>query len=147
MKKLLLIISFVVALIFFFSLRAKKQNTVDKVCLEDLDLHLMGIIESVDKGDNFHGYGIIRLKIISSNIQEYDPRSKQDFYFCIIKKGIAEIYDHTPLEFKRDTVIYDTKAKLGGYLINGEKVKYGSISINADKAYYDYIKKKTIFYR
>jgi hypothetical protein len=136
---------FIVGGIIFFHLDTKRKNEIDKVGLEDLNLQLIGVIESVDKGNNYHGYGIIRLKIISSNIQEYDPRGKQEFYFCIIKNGVAEIYDHTSVIFKKDTLVYDTKAKMGGYLRNGKKEDYGSISIYGNKDYYEYIKQHTIF--
>ncbi len=145
MKSVILILVFVIGGLIFFSLNIKKQNEIDKVCLEDLDLQLIGVIDTVYEGNNYHGYGIIRLKIISSNIKEYDPRSKQEFYFCIIKNGMAEMYDHTPTNLKQDTLIYNTKLKLSAFLRNGKKEQEGSISVNANKDYYSYIKRKTIF--
>ena len=60
------------------------------------DLELKGIIYSTQKLQNelqgYHGRGIIRVNILESNINEYDPRDKQSNYFCIIKNGKAEIY-------------------------------------------------------
>lgn len=145
MRVILLIAIFVIGAIVFFSLENKSQREVNKVGLEDLNLQLVGVVNSIDPGRNYHGYGIIRLKIINSNIQEYDPRSQQEFYFCIIKNGIAEMYDHVSGTSKGDTLVYDTKVKLGSFLRNGKKEEEGSISINANKDYYNYIKQKTIF--
>ncbi len=143
MKKVSIIIIAILLFSWFIYSENKRKREVDKVGLEDLNLQLVGVVDSVDNGDNFHGYGIIRLKIISSNIQEYDPRSKQEFYFCIIKNGMAEIYEHTFVS-KVDTVTIDTKKKTMSYIENGKEV-VGSISINANEGYYDYIKQKTIF--
>jgi hypothetical protein len=145
MRIIILTIFFVVGGIVFLYLGTKSQNEIDKIGLEDLKLRLIGVVDTVDKGRNYHGYGIIRLKILSSNLKEYDPRSKQEFYFCIIKNNLAEVYDHTSATFEGDTLVYDTKSKLGAYLRNGKKEQEGTISINADKDYYKYIKQNTIF--
>jgi len=145
MKSVTLIIVFVLGGLVFLNLNITKQKEIDKVCLEDLNLQLVGLIDTIYEGNNYHGYEIIRLKIISSNIKDYDPRSKQEYYFCIIKNGMAEIYDHTPTKLKQDTLIYNTKLKLRAYLRNGKQEQEGSISVNSNKDYYSYIKRKTIF--
>ena len=143
MRKVPIILVVVILFSWFLYSQNKWQAEIDKVGLEDLNLQLIGVVDSVDNGDNYHGYGIIRLRIISSNLQEYDPRSKQEFYFCIIKNGKAEIYEHTFVS-KVDTVTIDTKKKIISYIENGRR-GVGSISINADKSYYNYIRRKTIF--
>jgi len=143
MRVIVLILVFIIGGIIFISLENKRQNKIDRVCLEDLNLQLVGVVDTIEEGRNYHGYGIIRVKIINSNIQEYDPRSQQEFYFCIIKNGIAEIYTHTFVT-KVDTITINTKGKIISYIKNGRKEE-GSISINANKDYYNYIKQKTIF--
>ncbi len=143
MRVIVVIIVFIVGGIIFISLENKRQNKIDRACLEDLNLQLVGVVDTIDEGRNYHGYGIIRVKIINSNIQEYDPRSQQEFYFCIIKSGIAEIYTHTFVT-KVDTITINTKGKTISYIKNGKKEE-GSISINANQDYYNYIKQKTIF--
>jgi len=143
MRVIVLILVFIIGGIIFISLENKRQNKIDRVCLEDLNLQLVGVVDTIEEGRNYHGYGIIRVKIINSNIQEYDPRSQQEFYFCIIKNGIAEIYTHTFVT-KVDTITINTKGKIISYIKNGRK-EQGSISINANKDYYNYIKQKTIF--
>ncbi len=143
MRKVPIIIIAILLFSWFFYSQNKRQNEIDKVGLQDLNLQLTGVVENVDNGANYHGYGIIRLRIINSNIQEYDPRTKQEFYFCVIKNGMAEIYEHTFVS-KVDTVTIDTKKKLMSYIENGKR-EIGSISINADENYYNYIRQKTIF--
>lgn len=123
------------------------KSGAEKAALEDLGLRLKGVVESVDDGDNFHGYGIVRLRVIYSNIKTYDPRSKLSYYFCVIKDSVAEVYDHTSSRttLVGDTLIYDTKKKVGGRIKNGKEVDVGDISVNTQEAYYDYIWTKTMF--
>ena len=143
MKNAAFIIIGILLMSWFIYLETKRDAEIDKVGLEDLDLQLLGVVDSVDNGENFNGYGIIRLKIISTNIQEYHPPYKQEFYYCIIKNGMAEIYDHTFVS-KVDTVAIDTKKKIMTYFENGKEV-VSSISINGNRSYYEYIRQKTIF--
>ncbi len=143
MRVFFVILVFIIGGIIFISLENKRQNKIDKDCLEDLNLQLVGVVDTIDEGRNYHGYGIIRVKIIYSNIQEYDPRTQHEFYFCIIKNGFAEIYTHTFVT-KVDTITINTKRKIISYTKNGKKEE-GSISINANQDYYNYIKQKTIF--
>ena len=146
--KIPLLIMGITFIVWMSHFDCKKENEINKVGLEDLNLKLTGVVVSVDYGDNFNGCGIIRLRVINSNIQEYDPRGKLKYYFCVIKKGMAEIYTGVPPPFYNiigDTMIFDTRAKMGGYLKNGEKANYGSISIYNHDSYYEYIQKHTIF--
>lgn len=144
MKKLVFI-PFAI-LFFYWAIRFenKKQSEIDKIGLEDLNLQLTGLVDTVIEGSNYHGFGIIRLKIISSNITEYDPRSKKAYYYCVIKNGIAEIYDHTFIS-KVDTVFIDTKNRTMIYTEDGKKVINSSITINANDDYYQFIRRRTIF--
>lgn len=79
-------------MIWYFYIDYKEQNRIDKELLENLNLQLTGVIDSVDVFNGYGGFGIIRLKIISSNMDDYDPRPDHAFYYCVIKKGTAEIY-------------------------------------------------------
>lgn len=140
---LIMVIIFTIGAVIFLYTENKKKEQIDKVGLDDLNLQLVGIVDSIDNGKNYHGYGIVRLKIIESNVQDYDPRSSQKFYFCVIKNGIAEIYTHTFID-KIDTVKINTKDRTIATKKNG-RFDTGSISIYADKDYYNYIKQKTVF--
>ena len=58
------------------------------------DLMLTGeVYEVLDNIGNYHSRGILRVNIIETNIEFYDPRDKQANYYCIIKNGQAEVYE------------------------------------------------------
>ncbi|OMP74878.1 MULTISPECIES: hypothetical protein [unclassified Chitinophaga] len=147
MKKVLIIIVGIVLFVWVLRSDCHRKNQTNKLALENLDLQLTGIVENVENGDNFHGYGIVRLRIVSSNIQTYDPRGKLQYYFCVIKDGVAEVYDHasTSNTFVGDTLVYNTKEKKGAIIKNGKKTQEGSIGVSTEDAYYRYIERKTIF--
>ncbi len=74
------------------------------------DLKLEGVVEKVEKIHGFNGTGIIRIKITNSNVDYYDPRNKNEAYYCIIKNGYAEIYDgHAFSIMENDKIILDTE--------------------------------------
>lgn len=143
MRIFIMIIIFILGAVIFLYTENKKQEEFDKVCLDELNLRMIGVVDTFDNGRNYHGYGILRLKIIESNIQDYDPRGKMKFYFCVIKNGIAEIYTHTFIT-KVDTVIINTKDRIISAKMNG-RYDTASISIYADPDYYNYINQKSIF--
>jgi len=126
-------------LFIYYSMQDKKN--VNKEALEDLNLQLIGIVYKIDDPGNFNGTGIANLKIISSSIKNYDPRGKQDYYYCLIKNGQAEIYSpHVKDLTFGDTVFIDTKSKIIRYKYNGSLVK-GNIFVNTSSRFYDYIKR------
>ena len=89
-----IVLGFILICIFFF-LTIKQKNKVDKFGLEDVNLNFSGIVTDIHEVNGYNGYGIITLNIISSNVKEYDPRNSIEFYYCIIKHGVAEVYGHT----------------------------------------------------
>jgi hypothetical protein len=119
----------------------RKEESINKIALNDLNLHLVGVVTNVDKLNGYNGTGVIDLKILNSNIQEYDPRPNQ-FYYCIIKNGIAEVYDGlTDYLFEGDTVCINTEKRT---IVRKSMVKEkleGTIWVNSNKGFYDYIKK------
>tara|TARA_R110002072_G_scaffold260722_3_gene419222 strand:- start:400 stop:855 length:456 start_codon:yes stop_codon:yes gene_type:complete len=107
------------------------------------NLELKGVVYSLnDKiGNGYHGRGIVRVNIIESNMDFYDPREKQANYYCLIKKGKAEIYDTHVSSFKiGDTIIIDSKNKLLYFSQNG-KFKPTSMSIGPPR-FFNMIKTK-----
>src|SRR5690554_6831108 len=75
----------------------KGGNTVDKDNFRGIEnLYLIGVVTStekvVNKWQGYHGRGIIRINIIKSNMEKYDPRNKQVNYYCILKGRKAEVY-------------------------------------------------------
>jgi hypothetical protein len=143
MKRLPVFLIGILVISMFFYYNTNRKYQIDKVALEDLNLQMVGVVDSVDKAidGHYHGFGIIWLQIISSNIKEYHPPADQKFYYCIIKNSKAEIYGHASATSKGDTLVIDTKAKLISTLRNGKKEEEGPITIHASKSYYEYIQK------
>jgi hypothetical protein len=80
----------IVAVWFFYSIA--KSSSDNRKYFSDLHLTLKGEVLATDVPDGYNGFGILRVKIIESNISSYDPRGERKNYYCIIKNGIAEIY-------------------------------------------------------
>ena len=66
------------------------------------NLKLTGeIYEVLDDIGNYNSTGILRVRLVESNIKYYDSRDKQANYYCIIKNGKAEIYESELSDIKR----------------------------------------------
>ena len=89
-----------------------KDASDNKKYFNDLNLNLKGEVLATDVQNGFNGFGIVRVKIVESNINFYDPRGKSRNYYCIIKNGFAEIYQHGISECEiGDTITVDTKKR------------------------------------
>lgn len=129
-KYLIFIIAFVVIVCCFLlftknGLGHYQNDTLKEVGVYDFagieNLKLKGTVMSKKPNiSNFNDTGILRIKIIRSNIKHYDPREYQANYYCIIMNGKAEVYINTLEPVKigdtisidiRDnkTVIYNTQ--------------------------------------
>ena len=141
MKRIILILLIGIVIITgFFYLINRSEVNLNKSGLEDLDLKLRGVVYKIDKVSGFNGSGIANLKIINSNVRNYDPRPTDSYYYCIIKNGEAEIYDsHVRFMSIGDTIEIDTKNKTILYKNMGVYEK-GNIFINTDDRFYNYIK-------
>jgi hypothetical protein len=142
MKRVLTILFFATILVIFFQIQFENDNKIRDAAFKNLDLKLVGVVDTVDPVYNsYYHVGIIRLRIISSNIKEYDPRGTLDYFYCIIKNSHAEIYDHATRTLKGDTLIVNTESMITVCRRNETIIDSGSISLCSDKGYYDYILK------
>jgi hypothetical protein len=147
MKPKYLLFIGLIAVIFFFYFNRKQEKRIDKQTLKELDLQLTGVVDSVDKLNGYNGTGIIRLKILTSNIDNYDPRNKLEYYYCIIKNGIAELYDGNANEcFKGDTLKINTKTKIISWMNKKKQEQKYSIWISTDDDFYKYAKSHQLMY-
>jgi len=112
-----------------------------------LDLKMIGVVtflnEDVRNG-NFHGRGIIRLNILETNLDYYDPRDNQLNYYCLIKDGVAEVYDNTISEMQiGDTIQIDTQEQTIKWLNKRAEGRIYSISIG-EVSFFRYIKENNL---
>jgi hypothetical protein len=140
-RKVTIIIAFVV-LIFLIVYNLRKNSRDSSRYFDELALHLKGEVLSVDVPNGYNGFGILKVKVLESNINNYDLRNKSDTYYCIIKNGLAEIYQLGVVECKPgDIVIVDTQKK--EFTIQkrdgGKIVK--DIVLYTNEFFYKYVKK------
>jgi predicted NUDIX family phosphoesterase len=150
MKHRIITIIFSIFLTVLFSCKFFKGNGINVVDRDDFrgieNLYLVGVVDSIqrviNKMEGYHGRGIIRVNIIKSNINEYDPRNRQVNYYCIIKNGKAEIYEHPGRLKKGDTITLDVKErKIIYHHSNGNLGGLSNIWISP-VSFFDFIKKK-----
>lgn len=124
-----------------FYIDSLDKNKVHKTAFEDLKLHLTGVVYDIDPVENgyYHGFGIIRVKIICSDIKEYDQSQSKNYFYCTIKDGRAEIYDHPGQIFIGDTLSINTQKGIMSVTRKGIVVAKGDISICSIDGYYEYI--------
>lgn len=129
--------------ILFLYLSGKQTDKINRRLLEDLDLKLRGRVSNVDNVQGFNGTGIIDVVITHSNIEYYDPRGKEQYYYCIIKNGIAEFYDGNASQCSPGDIIeVDTKKKLFTIIGRSSQYQQYSIFINTSESFYKYVREK-----
>lgn len=140
-RKVTIIIAFVVV-IFLIVYNLRKNSRVNNHYFDELALHLKGEVLAVDAPGGYNGFGILKVKVLETNINNYDPRNKAENYYCIIKNGMAEIYQLGVYDCKPgDIVIVDTQKK--EFTIQkregGKIVK--DIVLYTNESFYKYVQK------
>jgi len=96
---------------FIMTTESNDEDRYEETYFKNLNLHLIGIIKDV-KITNTNDCGILYIKILNSNINHYDPRKKEKYYYCVIKDYKAEILQDDIREFrKNDSVIIDSHTR------------------------------------
>jgi len=134
---------FTISIIFMMCLGCTQVgfDPTEKASLKDMDLHVIGIVDSVRKLNGYNGTGVISMKVLKSNIKYYDPRDSFRYYYCIIKNGYAEVYDgHASHCFVGDTLDINTNRGLISWTNKVKKDQQYTIWINTNNRFYDYIK-------
>jgi hypothetical protein len=112
MNRYITIIIAVVIAILLIVYNLRKTSRVNNNYFDQLALQLKGEVIAVDVPNGYNGFGILRVKILETNIKDYDPRNKSENYYCIIKNGLAEIYQLGVYDCKPgDIVMVDTKKR------------------------------------
>ncbi len=130
-----------------FCNRSEGAERVDENNFKGIEnLHLIGVVTSVQKVQNkfegYHGKGVIRLDLITSNVIEYDPREVQANYYCVIKDGKVEIFEEPARLRKGDTVKLDVRKREMTYIyLNGKIGVRDDIWISSP-SFFCYIKEK-----
>jgi hypothetical protein len=92
LKRFFRIVFWGVIIVGYLIYRWTTNHSAEDVYFKNFHLDLQGVVTAVDIPESSNGFGIIRVRILTSNIDDYDPRGKYKFYYCLIKRGIAEFY-------------------------------------------------------
>jgi len=108
------------------------------------NLKLTGeVYEVVDNIGNYHGTGILRVNIIETNIEYYDPRDHQANYYCIIKNGKAELYVKGVSDIKPNDSILVNISEEKSIVFNSKRNYNRQLSfIVYPRRFFDFIKRK-----
>ena len=108
------------------------------------NLKLTGeVYEVVDNIGNYHGTGILRVNVIETNIEYYDPRDHQANYYCIIKNGKAEIYINNLSKVTvGDTISINIPEKIARVYNIGTGKNRRLATIVYPRRFFDFIKRK-----
>lgn len=132
------IVAFIIAVTYH---ECYKTNKTDRY-FNELNLELKGEVLAVDIPDSFNGFAIVKVKVLETSRAIYDPRNTAESYYCIIKDGVAEIYQNGVYKCEPgDTVSLDTWTRL--FTINKKDGTHDvqSISLYNNEFFYKYIKK------
>lgn len=92
---------------------------------------------------NYHSTGILRVNIIETNMEYYDPRDKQANYYCIIKQGKAEFYVKGVSDIKPNDSIYINILEGKSMVYNSNRDFHRELSmIVYPRRFFDFIKRK-----
>jgi len=146
----IIIIVIVILILFSFNLYMFRYDIFfrpdDNLIEVDIkDLKLRGeIYEVLENIGNYHSTGILRVNIIETNIEFYDPRDKQANYYCIIKNGQAEVYESELTGTKKgDTILIDIKkgaTRIVNALVEKDEKK---ATIIYPRSFFDFLKRKS----
>lgn len=142
MKKYLVPIAGFVVVTFLFGYHLWRESHDSKRYFDKLDLQLKGEVLSVDIPQGYNGFAIVKVKMLKTNKDYYDPRNDAKNYYCIIKNGLAEIYQ--PGVYKcepGDNVTVDTRMRLFTIQKPDGTKDVQEIILYTNEFFYKYIKK------
>jgi hypothetical protein len=146
MSKIVLFLICVIVGIIWFVLDNRESKKYDAKYFDGLKLKLKGEVLSVKTPRGFNGFGIIKVKILTSNVKKHDPRNNFRYYYCIIQDSLAEVYQLSSKSCSPgDIVDIDTDRRIFTlYKANGEKFSW-EIVLNKSDFFLKYLQKRKEF--
>ena len=128
----------IVLIVTFIAMR--NQNKSDNEYFKNLDLNMKAIVSNTFEVNGSNGFDVVDVVVLSSNKYFHDPRGTYENYYCIIKNGLAEVYQLGGAQASiGDTIEINTLTKrftikkAGGDIVE-------EIRINSNGKYYEYLK-------
>lgn len=92
LKQLILMFGVIFSLFIMLAIIGFRNSAKDIKYYQEVNLNLSGIINEVRPLNSYgHDFGVISIKIIKSNIKNYDERKNLDRYLGVIKNNRAEL--------------------------------------------------------
>lgn len=112
-----------------------QQYKAEEDYFNNLHLKLTGVVQYIEKANGYNGFGIIGVRVLSSNTSHYDQRSTPPYY-CLVKGDSAEIYCSIIESYVGDTVNIDTdKRQITILRKEGTTTRY-TTSYHSEKRFY-----------
>jgi hypothetical protein len=145
LKLLIMFLVFICMVVSVYKCSIKEEKKLDK--LLDNGIVFSGTVIYTKASKN-HSYGIVRIKLDSSNVKEYAKFSDEYLFPYRIKDSIAEVYCTVP---RRELLIYKkSKVYINSNMrdlefITGKKKFKGTLQVSTEQLNMRYVKKHTIF--
>lgn len=126
----------------FYTCKTDNRKEVDQYDYSGIEsLKLKGVINDLykPKFPAFHGYGVLYLDIIESNIKDYDPTEYQANYLVRIKGQKAELFCSFDFFEIGDTIKIDIPNKSMRYYSRTIKNYYKFKPDIYDRSLFDYL--------
>lgn len=112
-----------------------QQQSAEEDYFNNLHLKMTGVIHYIQRANGYNGFGIIGVRVLSSNITDHDKRTNPPYY-CLVKGDSAEIYCSIIESTPGDTVKIDTdKRQIAILRKDGTSIQY-TTSYNNENRFY-----------
>jgi len=144
--KIFFFLVFICTIMLWYKCSSEMGEKTNK--LLDNNIYFTGTLIYM-KASNNHIYGLIRVKIDSSNVKNYYKQSDDYIFPYRIENDTAEIYCYVPilsgLTYDKTKVILDSNKRNVYFYENNKEIAAATLFINGSEIDKAFIKKNTIF--
>lgn len=142
MRYIFLLLVFVFMVFYLVKDSDKHMKKMNKYL--DNSIIFEGQVNRIQVSNN-HAFGILELKIIQSNVKEFDQKPKNGIYPYKIRNGIAELYGTVSIERKAGDYVKVVSNEHIIYFNPQDSKEKGSLYLLSDPNNIDFVKKNTCF--
>lgn len=118
-----------------------QQYKAEEDYFNNLHLKLTGVIQYIEQPNGYNGFGIMGVRVLSSNVTQYNKQGDPPYY-CLVKGDSAEIYCSIIETTLGDTVNIDTdKRQMTILRKDGTSTHYTTSYYNEKRFYKRFVKR------
>ena len=129
----------VIVIIIIIQLGNSSSNKEKEDYLKSLQFEFSGIVTG--KKEVYSATGLVYVDLIHSTISEYTQRSKNGYYYCIVKDNKAEIIETMNVAEVGDSIVVDGFKGMVTVYREGKKVTKKKIWVSDFDLFYKDVKK------